>query len=158
MNRSSSSAHRLLSASLVLVLVFSAGCASSKKTGETSTVPAPAATQDGRVYTNQVYVLVDGKEKGTVPSTVLVRRGMGARMVSLWQAGEEIRTYELQTVTTSDALSMTYSFFGEDTPTSTVYDVSTLPTAGKNNYVVPYSPYRITIEDRQYSLTLVVEE
>ncbi len=142
----------------LLVLVTLAGCAAGRGVNEGTGAAAVGAEQDGAVHSNQVYVLVDGRERGALPTTVRVRRGMGARVVSLWRAGEEFRTYELQTVHTADGLSMTYSFFGESDAASTVYDVSTLPTDGDDTFIVPYSPQRLTIEDREYGLTLIVEE
>lgn len=146
---------RLFPLVLLLALVGVAGCASSKK----ADAPEAGVTQRPELYGRQVYVLVDGKQRGSVPGTVRVRRGMGARMVSLWQAGAEIRTYELQTVATADGSQLSNSFFGEEDATSTVYDVAHLPTArGENNFIVPYSRHRITVEDRTYGLTIIVDE
>lgn len=141
------------------VLHLTTGCAGNARTAAPDgTIADAGVAADGTPHTRVVHVLVDGRDKGMLPATIRVRRGLGARMVSLWQAGKEIRTYELQTVQTSDGLSLAYSFFGEQTPTSTVYDVMSLPTAGENNFIIPFSPYRLTIEDRVFQLTLIIEE
>jgi hypothetical protein len=155
MKRTVTSALRLLPATVIAVLVLCAGCASSKKTEQ----PPPAtASAGGEIHTKAVYVLVDGRQKATIPATVRVKRGMGARIVSLYQSGKEIRKYELETIRTSGSMQLEYSFFGEEDANTAVFDAATLPKAGKDNFIVPYSPYRITVEDHQYQFTLIVEE
>lgn len=146
-------------ASLAFVLIFAGGCATGRGASD-GVVPdsSIAAAGSPMVYSRAVHVLVDGRDRGMVPRTVQVRRSFGTRMVSLWQAGKEIRTYELMSSPTGEGRQLEYSFFGSQDPTSTVYDVSNLPTDGENEYIVPFSPGRITVEDREYGLMLIVEE
>lgn len=111
-----------------------------------------------RLYTQAVHVLVDGNDVGTAPMTVRVRRSFGTREVTLWQAGDEIRTYEIEMVHTSDGIQTQQGFWSTPSSDGASYDVRNLPTSGESTFLVPYSAYPIKVEDQAYGVTLLVTE
>ncbi|MEX0820936.1 MAG: hypothetical protein WD021_02220 [Rhodothermales bacterium] len=116
-----------------------------------------AESDTSRVYTNQVHVLVDGRDVGTVPRTVRVRRSFGTRAVSLYQAGEEIRVYELPIQPTSSGQQTRMGFWGTRSPEGETYDVRNLPHEDEV-YEVPFSAQPMKIEDHEYGVTLLIRE
>lgn len=145
-----------------LLLVFTialVGCRSASSVQEDPDAAEMTADGDGpRMYTQAVYVLVDGDDIGMAPMTVRVRRSFGTREVTLWQAGDEIRTYEIEMVHTSEGLQTQQGFWSTPSTDGATYDVRNLPTAGETTFLVPYSDYPIKIEDQAYGITLLVTE
>lgn len=109
------------------------------------------------VYSNQIHVLVDGRDVGTAPRTVRVRRSFGTRSVSLYQAGEEIRVYEMPLQPTSSSTHTRMGFSGRRTPEGETYDVRTLPHE-EEVYEVPFSTNPMKIEDHEFGVTLLIRE
>ena len=144
-----------LCAGMLCALATLAGCTTA---GRSSRTDAPADSSEAAVSSRRhpVYVYVDGRERGLVPATIRLRRGMGDSEVTLVQEGRTIRAFLLERATSANATALTYSFFGENDPEGTRYDASLLPRAGAQ-YVIPYFHRPVLIEDRQYALTLIVE-
>ena len=136
----------------LLTMLVLAGCMTSKDAASEE-ANAAEGYQD-----NSVHVLIDGQDKGVLPATVRVRRSFGTRMVSLYQGGKEIRTFELTKNYTVEDIQLAYSFFGRPQTGEMVYDVSVLPKDSENEYFIPFSRYPIRIEDREYDLVLLVTE
>lgn len=146
---------------LALGCMLIAGCTSSRSSAVPGAVlPDSLRAQGDTVHTRAVHVLVDGKDQGMLPATLRVRRSFGARVVSLWQAGKEIRHYELQTYYTADGMATEQGFWANDVGGERTYDVRTLPTKKRddNYFFIPYSPRPITVEDNVYQLILIVED
>jgi hypothetical protein len=137
----------------VLVL-FSACRSSSGVVGDADGSPDADST---RVYTNAVHVLVDGRDVGEIPRTVRVRRSFGTRAVSLWQAGEVIRKYEIPIYPTSEGEQTRMGFWGTRSIDGETYDVRNLPNEDET-YQVPFSNGPMKIEDREYGVTLLIRE
>jgi|GEM_PF-3876835 len=133
--------------------LFLTGCYSSSKI-EDESIPGDGT----RVYTRAVHVLVDGDDVGTVPRTVRLRRQLGNRKVSLWQAGEEFRIYELEFGGSVEGDQLLQSFWSSRSPDGASFDARTLPNNGEGTFYVPYSPYPIRVEDHVYGLVLLVED
>lgn len=144
---------------LLITSVVLAGCRSSSAVKEDPQA-AETAADDGapHVYSQAVYVLVDGNDVGMAPMTVRVRRNFGTREVTLWQAGDEIRTYEIEMVHTSHGLQTQQGFWSTPSSDGATYDVRNLPTVGETTFLVPYSDYPIKVEDQAYGVTLLVTE
>ena len=143
--------------SLIALLVFG-GCRSSSRTVDEGEDRAGAIVDTTKLYTLAVHVLVDGRDRGTVPATIRVRRSFGTRQVSLWQAGKEIRTYEIEITTTTEGTQTLQGFWSTRSMEGETYDVETLPKEGDDTYLIPYTPNRITIEDRAFGLTMLISE
>lgn len=142
--------YQLFSILVVSILLLSA-CRS------TSAVTEGGPDGDPMMYTNAVYVLVDGRNVGTIPQTVRVRRSFGTRVISLWKAGEEFRKYEIPIYPTSEGEQTRMGFFGTRSVDGETYDVSNLPNKDET-YQVPYSTGPMRIEDREYDVTLLIRE
>ncbi len=148
--------HVQIISTLAVSLLLLAACQSSSSLvgdGETD----GGETDTSRVYTNAIHVLVDGRDVGTIPRTVRVRRSFGTRMVSLWQAGKEIRKYEIPISPTSEGDQTRMGFWGTQSLDGESYDVQNLPHEGET-YQVPFSSQPMKIEDRQYGVTLLIRE
>ncbi len=143
---------QFLSVLAVSILLLSACRSTSNVTAE-----GDGDGDSTRVYTNAVHVLVDGRDVGPIPQTIRVRRSFGTREISLWKAGEEIRTYEIPISPTSEGDQTRMGFFGSSSADGESYDVRTLPNKDET-YQVPYSDGPMKIEDRQYGVTLLIRE
>src|SRR5690606_37210141 len=133
--------------------LFLTGCYSSSKI-EDESIPGDST----RAYTRAVHVLVDGDDVGTVPRTVRLRRQLGNRKVSLWQAGEEFRIDELGcggSVAGAQSIPSVWSCRAPDGARS---DARTPAIRGEGAFSVPYSPYPIGVEDQVCGLALLVED
>ncbi len=138
----------------VFVILLLAGCAQTNETkgptrpaflvveADTSVVPPKVA---------QVYV--EGKRKNVTPALVRVRRGFGERVITLRQNDEVVRTYEVEITNSSSANDLRYSVDRNGT-----IDVMELNVTRDSTFIIPYFPNGIAIEDREYGLTLVVQE
>lgn len=137
-------------------LLLLAGCSVSEK----AVSPAPPATAQRADTTAFVQksarVFIEGREKATTPATLQVRRGFGEVEVVLVAGGNDVRTFEVERVYTSDASSLNFSFWGESSASGKEYDVQNLPTRKNGTVIIPYSPNPIVVEDREYGLTLLV--
>lgn len=143
----------LLSLLAIGGLLILAGCQS------TSPIADEAVGEDTtRVYTQAVHVLVDGDDVGTIPRTIRVRRGMGNRKVSLWQAGEEFRVYEIEFAGSVAGEQTLQGFWSNSSMEGESFDVRTLPNNGEGTFYVPYAQYPIKVEDHTYGVTLLVED
>jgi hypothetical protein len=142
--------------SLIVVLVLG-GCRSSSRTVDDDDLGA-ATADTTELYTMAVHVLVDGRDKGTVPTTIRVRRSFGTQEVTLWQAGKEIRTYEIEISNTTEGTQTLQGFWSTRTMEGDSYDVESLPKDGEDTYRIPYTPNRITVEDRAFGLTMLISE
>lgn len=129
------------------------GCRSSAEVEDEGVV-----ADTNRVYTQAVHVLVDGSDVGTIPRTIRVRRGMGTRKVSLWQAGEEFRVYEIEFVSTVAGDQALQGFWSSSSMEGEAFDVRTLPNNGEGTYFVPYARHPIKVEDHEFGVTLLVED
>lgn len=118
----------------------------------TKTGDLPADT----LYTRAIHVLVDGTDRGTIPQTLRIRRSFGTEKVSLWQAGEEIRIYEIEISNTSAGEQLMQGFWSSPSADGASYDVQTLPKGNENTYRIPYSDGPMRIEDHEYGVTLLV--
>ena len=145
--------YRTFPALLFFSLVFFGGCTSSSKVQD----DAPVAADSSQVYTNAIHVLVDGDDVGTTPRTVRVRRGFGTRKVSLWQAGEEFRVYEIEFASTVAGDQTLQGFWSTDSMEGDTYDIRNLPNNGEGRFFIPYTQYPIKVEDHAYGVTLLVQ-
>ena len=141
---------------LIAFLVLG-GCRSSSRTVEEES-GGSAVVDTTELYTLAVHVLVDGRDKGTVPTTIRVRRSFGTREVSLWQAGKEIRTYHLEFSATTEGTQTLQGFWSTRTTDGDANDVESLPKEGDDTYLIPYTPNRIRVEDRAFGLTMLISE
>lgn len=141
---------------LLAALLLISGCSLSSSSGEDGIKSARA--DSSRLYTKAVHVLVDGRDMGIIPMTVRIRRSFGTREVTLWQAGKEIRTYELELNLSSEGSQLLQGFYSSRSMDGDAYDVESLPKAGDDVYVIPYAQRPLKIEDRQYGVTLLVAE
>lgn len=133
------------------------GCRSSSEIAEGGE-SSDAASDSTMVYTRAIHVLVDGNDVGVIPRTVRVRRSFGTQEVSLWQAGEEIRTYEIEMVYTADGIQTQQGFWSTSSAQGETYDVRNLPTSDDSTFQVPFSEYPIRVEDQTYGVTLLVSD
>ena len=132
------------------------GCSLSSSAGKDD---GKVARQDSsKLYTKAVHVLVDGRDQGIIPMTVRVRRSFGTREITLWQAGKEIRTYEIELDLSSGSSQLLQGFYSSRSMDGDAYDAESLPKAGDDTYIIPYSQRPLKIEDRQYGVTLLVGE
>ena len=143
----------LIAVSLLLV----AGCRSTSGVSGEADAEGASADSTERVYTNAIHVLVDGRDVGTVPKTLQVRRGFGTQEISLWQAGKEIRKSELPLTSTVEGDQTRMGFWGSNTSDGETYDVRTLPNEDEI-YQIPYSNGPMKVEDHTYGLTLLIRE
>lgn len=147
------STFRVFPALFLGVLFLLTGCTQTSPVAEEDVV-----ADSSRVYTQAVHVLVDGDDVGQTPRTVQVRRGFGTRKISLWQAGEEFRTYEIEISNTVAGDQMLQGFWSTDSMEGDTYDVQSLPNNGEGTFYIPYTEYPIKVEDRTYGLTLLVRD
>lgn len=140
---------RLLSLFLVVLIV--AGCATTSGGEEKASAREPAEIR-------RAYVFVDGEAKAVTPATVVVRRGFGARLITLQVGQETERIFELETSYNSTTADLAYSYWPDASPTNdaTTLDVGVLSTKNDTLFYVPYSSSPIEVEDRKYGLTLIV--
>ena len=150
-------AFRLVPA-LFIAAILLVGCRTSTPIVDDDEAGNISESDSSVVHTRAVHVLVDGKDLGVIPMTVRVRRGFGTRQVSLWQAGEEIRTYEFEIVHTSSGMQLQQGFWSNSSPDGETYDVRNLPTSNDSTFLVPYSNHPIKIEDQTFGVTLLVSE
>ena len=143
------------------LLLLATGCASTS-----STEPGASGTADGEetssrrtsaLQVKNATVFIDGDQKGVTPATLQVRRGFGEMQVSLRIAGNVVRTFEVEPVYTSNSGSMRYGYWANQFGSTTSFDVQTLPKMDDDVYAIPYFDRPITIEDREYALTLIVQ-
>lgn len=137
---------------LLIALAMFGGCRATSPVADAPTDGGPVDT----LYTRAIHVLVDGNDQGTIPQTVRIRRGFGTEKVSLWQAGEEIRIYEIEISNTSAGDQLMQGFWSSPSVDGASYDISTLPKGGEITYRIPYSDRPMRIEDNQYGVTLLV--
>ena len=142
---------------LLLATIFLVGCHSSSPLVEGGE-PGDAGADSSLVYTQAIHVLVDGADQGVIPRTVRIRRSFGIQEVSLWQAGEEIRTYEIEMVHTSDGIQTQQGFWSTSSTDGQTYDVRNLPMKGETTFRVPFSNHPMKIEDQTYGVTLLVSD
>lgn len=142
---------RCVPALLIAVAVLG-GCRATSPAADAPTDGAPVDT----LYTKAIHVLVDGADQGTIPQTLRIRRGFGTAKVSLWQAGKEIRIYEIEISNTSAGEQLMQGFWSSPSVDGDTYDVQTLPKGGEKIYRIPYSDRPMRIEDNQYGVTLLV--
>lgn len=147
---------RLIPFLLLGALVALTGCRSSSKVAEDE-LTGVVQPDSSKVYTQAIHVLVDGRDMGVIPKTVRIRRSFGTRMVSLWQAGKEIRTYEIEISSTADGDQTLQGFWSTNSMTGDSYNVQNLPNDGEENYRIPYSERPLTVEDHTYGVTLHVQ-
>jgi hypothetical protein len=148
---------KLVSFVALLALLVVGGCRSSSRTVDEDDLTT-SVTDTTEMYTRAVHVLVDGRDRGTVPTTIRVRRSFGTKQVTLWQAGKEIRTYEIEITTTTGGTQTLQGFWSTRTMEGDSYDVETLPKEGDDTYLIPYTPNRIKVEDRAFGLTMLISE
>lgn len=142
---------------LLAFFVALVGCTSTSTPAADATgEDAPVDTND--VHTKAIHVLVDGDDQGTIPRTLRIRRGFGTQQVSLWQAGEEIRIYELELANSAASDQLMQGFWSTPSADGAAYEVKTLPKRGENTYQIPYSSHPMRIDDNEYGLTLLVSE
>lgn len=133
------------------------GCSStSPPVAETSGEDAIVDTNV--VHTMAIHVLVDGDDQGTIPRTLRIRRSFGTQQVSLWQAGEEIRIYEIEIVSSVAGDQLMQGFWSTPSSDGAAYEVKTLPKRGEYTYQIPYSRQPMRIDDNEYGLTLLVSD
>lgn len=147
--------HILLFPTLAILLVV--GCQSTRSVSGEADAADPDVDTTAQVYTNAIHVLVDGNDVGTLPRTIRVRRSFGTREISLWQAGEEIRKYEITITSTVEGDQTRMGFWGTETSDGETYDARTLPNEDEI-YQIPYSNGPMKIEDHTYGLTLLIRE
>lgn len=128
------------------------GCRASSPAADAPTDGAPVDT----LYTRAIHVLVDGTDHGTIPQTLRIRRDFGTAKVSLWQAGKEIRIYEIEISNTSAGDQLMQGFWASPSIDGASYDVKMLPKDGEKIYLIPYSDRPMRIEDNEYGVTLLV--
>ena len=137
---------------LTVFVALVAGCSASKDVAEGDEV-----VPDSLHYGKAVYVLVDGRDAGTVPKTIRLYRSYGTREVSLFQRGKEIRKYEIGIAATSAGEQARMGFWSNRSADGETYDVRTLPNKDEV-YVIPFSEAPMRIEDHQYGLTMLIRQ
>ena len=138
-----------------LFVLTAIGCASSKTNKD-------AAEREGLADVESVRVFVEGRERGTTPMTLNIIRVRGEYEVELLQGRTLVRKFEIghggdqrsperhamYMDLARDQSGMGFRTFGLDD----------LETANDTLYMIPYLAQGITIEDRQYGLTMVITD
>ncbi len=139
----------------LVAVVALGGCRStSPPVADTSDEDAP--TDTSAVHTRAIHVLVDGDDQGTIPRTLRIRRSFGTQQVSLWQAGKEIRIYEIEISATGDSQQVLQGFWATPSSDGASYEVKTLPKGDEITYRIPYTSHPLRIDDSEYGVTLLV--
>ncbi len=137
-------------------LLLTAGCATKKEAADGgATTTAAAKKKKAQPAQNGATVYIDGRRRAAAPATVRVRRSYGESEVAIHVKGKEVRHYELERARTASSTQLDMGFGNDDADGGKRYDVSQLPKR-KEVYLIPYSPGPVTIEDRDYAVTLVV--
>lgn len=147
---------RLLAPVLAVLVGLAACTTTSAPPPDPTTVPG-----DDRFQPRSAYLFVNGEQKGVTPSTVTVRRGLGAAEVSL-RVGPKLRVvrrYEFEYAPSSSRTMHDYTF-GQTTEGGMLrLYASELPTRRNGRIVtIPFFARPILIVDRLYQLDLIVEE
>jgi len=138
----------LLSSALCLLWL---GCSASREA-----TPATAQANTGAAITvMSAQVFVDGEDRGFTPKTVQVRRGFGESVISLHVGQHIVRTFELERAHTSNRSELDLT---PRTGRRSTFDITDLNTTRNGVYLIPYFSGPVEIEDRQYGLTLVIEQ
>ncbi|MXW64147.1 MAG: hypothetical protein F4Y00_01080 [Bacteroidetes bacterium SB0662_bin_6] len=137
---------------LTVLVPLVAGCSASKDVAQ-----GDEAVADSLRYGKAVYVLIDGRDAGTVPKTIRLYRSYGTREVSLFQRGKEIRKYEIGIAATAAGEQARMGFWSNRSAEGETYDVRTLPNKDEV-YLIPFSEAPMRIEDHQYGLTMLIRQ
>ncbi len=141
-----------------VLLLFLGGCAStSQEAQEPAVTKNGAAKSKAPVLSKTARIFIDGDEKGTTPATVTVRRGFGESRVVLRQGLTLVRAFELERVYTSNGADLVYSFSGDNSSGETIYDLQELSQHKDGTYIIPFLGNSILIEDREFGLTLRIQ-
>ena len=142
----------LLPLALVLLLP-AAGC--------TTTAPEAEARTAAPREIKSAFLYVDGRQRGVTPAEVRVRRNLGRNEVTL-RVGPKLRTvrrYEFEYTPGSGRVMLDYTFGqASEGGIQRIY-ASDLPSRKKGRIVtIPYYDRPILIVDREYQLSLYVED
>ena len=103
-----------------------------------------------------VRVYVNGTERGVTPLTLRVYRYRQELDIALKQGNETVRSYRIEETSSQNANELIYSFRANESRDELSFTTEDLPTKDKKLYVIPYVDDRLTVEDNQYDLTLIV--
>ncbi|HET6567286.1 MAG TPA: hypothetical protein VFG50_04920 [Rhodothermales bacterium] len=146
---------RTLSLLTVSMLVLWIGCAGSNKaTDET----AKAKASDAAVQVTSAEVYVEGKYRATTPTTLRLRRGFGEAEVTLKRGNNVVRQFAVLRVNSSNGTDLVFGYQGRSQNGMPTFDLTSLSQQKDGTYVIPYFAQPILIEDREYGLSLIVEE
>jgi len=139
-------------------LLYLTGCAATAPPVEPENMPEETpetVTSDSVVVrTGTIHVLVDGRDRGILPTEIQIRRSFGIQFVSLYDGEEEFRFYELETYLSSSGQTVLDGFWQSETSEGTVYDVRHLEKKNEDYFYIPYTTSPIIIEDHTYNLTI----
>lgn len=137
---------------VTLFLLGAMGCSPKTKLPENPLPESPTVPVG-----TAAWIYIDGREKGVTPTTIQVRRGFGETTVALVAREETQRVYEVERVYTSSRSELDYTF-GTSSIEGGVrtIDAEDLERDKKGRYLVPYYETPIAIEDRYFSLTILV--
>lgn len=135
------------------MLMLWLGCGGSRES--TSPEVAAPANPVHAVTVTPAQVFVDGEDRGLTPKTLRVRRGFGESVISLHVGKNLVRTFELERARTSNRSELDLT---PATGSRSSFDLTDLNTTRNGVYLIPYFPGPVEVEDRQYGLTLIVEQ
>lgn len=144
----------LLPLALALLLP-AAGCTTTASAPDAET-PTAAPRQ-----IQSAFLFVDGRQRGVTPAEVRVRRNLGRNEVTL-RVGPKLRTvrrYEFEYTSGSSRVMLDYTFGQASEGGIQRFYASELPSRKKGRVVtIPYYNRPILIVDREYQLSIYVED
>ena len=121
---------------------------------------ACSTTKDGkkksgvRVQIADVYI--NDEFRGTTPGTIRISRSRQELDIALKQGKTTVRAFSVEETYGQNTAEVVFSVSGSRPDGSLTYTVEELPSRDKLNYIIPYFEERLTIEDNQYGLTIIV--
>ena len=145
---------------IMLLMMLSWGCVTTPP-GVSVTSRAPRdTTSSGPVQVKRAWVFVEGRQQGTTPATVRIRRDYEITNVSLHVGRdfEEVRRYELERSVTSNRIMQDYTFQGAYDGQMLTFNSTELSRDNKDRLIVPFYPNPVQIVDHEYDLVLIISQ
>ncbi len=151
---------------LLLSLLVFAGCAATTPGDAATDLTDSTVTVKGasgvRWQVRPAYVFVDGRRKGITPATYRIRRSFGTTEIKLFtslrKGSVPARTFEVELAPTESRTRQDFSFNLSNAEGLPTLDVATLSRRKDGTVVIPYYRSPLQIKDRDFGLTLIVQE
>jgi len=140
---------RWIAAVVVPVCLFGGACKSLKP---------PDSEQLAKLTDNQAEIYVGKSYRGLTPREIRVRREFGETTVTLSRGKKVLRVLDIEWSSRRSGSYLPY-LFGVDTEgDALVYNIEDLEQSNDSTYVIPNLGVPIKVRDRQYGLTVWVED